>query len=135
MSKSLVLVGVILAVIVLPGCATTSTEQNYSSDQALQKMTSNRLRSALNGNTVKWPDGSAVYYSGSEIRTAGSDGESIIGAINFSNDQHCRSWNGGGERCSTVYEGADGKLSFFVEGETDSSGGYALILKGNPNKL
>jgi len=135
MNSAFVTVGVIVGGIVLSGCETLPSGQRSANDQALKKMSSERLRSALNGNSVKWPDGSTVYYSGSEIKTLGFDGESLVGEINFSNDQHCSSWSGGGERCSTVYEGADGKLSFFVEGETDSSSGYALILKGNPDKL
>jgi len=139
MNSTFVSAGVIAGAIVLSGCATSPSGQNsandQASDQALKKMSSARLRSVLNGNSVKWPDGSTVYYSGSEIKTLGFDGESIAGAIDFKNDQHCSRWNGGGERCSTVYESADGKLSFFVEGETDSSSGYALILNGNPSKL
>jgi len=125
---------VVFAALVLSACATPS-EQNFATDQELRKMTSSRLKSVLNGNTVQWGDGSAVYYNGSEIRAFGPDGTAIVGAIRFKNNQHCRSWNGGGERCSDVYEGADGTLSFFVPGETDSSGGIARVLNGNPNNL
>lgn len=135
MNITLCTTSVFLASLVLSACATSTTQQTSSADQDLRKMTSKRLKSVLHRNTVQWGDGSAVYYNGSEIRTFGLDGAVILGVINFKNDQHCSSWNEGGERCSTVYEGSDGTLSFFVPGETDSSGGFARVLKGNPKNL
>ena len=126
-------------ILALSACATspienTSAEELVAKNQNLQQMTSERLKTVLDGNTVKWADGSHVYYSGSEIRSVESDGSPIVGTIKFVDNQHCRAW-GGADKCSSVYEEKDGKLSFFVDGKPDSSGGYGYVIAGNPENL
>jgi len=115
--------------------ATKSAEGLFAENQGLQQLTSEKLQTVLNGNTLRWADGSHVYYVGSEIRAQDSNGEPMVGAINYANDLHCRSWRGGKDKCSSVYQDGEGKLSFFVDGKPDSSGGYAYVLTGNPEGL
>lgn len=120
--------------LVLSACATQSAEDVFAENQGLQQMTSERLQAVFDGNTLEWGDGSIVYYTGAEIRTPESDGTVTVGTISFTNNQHCRSW-GGADKCSTVYENGDGKLSFFVGGKPDSSGGFGRIVTGNTKDL
>jgi len=121
-------------VILVAACATKSAEDIFVENQGLQPMTSERLQTVLDGNTIQWGDGTNVYYSGSEIRALDSDGGSMVGTIKFSDNLHCRAW-GGADKCSSVYEDSDGKLTFFVDGKPDSSGGYGRVISGNPENL
>lgn len=127
------------ATLAITSCAATSPDASpedvFAEQNNVQQMTSRRLATVLDGNTLIWDDGSAVYYSGSEIRTPNSDGTVTVGTIDFSNNMHCRTWNGGGEKCSSVYEDDDVNLNFFVEGQPDSSGGRGRITIGKPEGL
>ena len=115
--------------------AAKSAEDIFAENQGLQRLTSEKLGAVLEGNTLQWADGTHVYYVGSEIRAQNSNGELMIGAINYANDLHCRSWRSGKEKCSTVYHDGEGKLTFFVDGNPDSSGGHGQIIAGNPREL
>jgi len=106
-------------------------EDLFVENRGLQQMTSEELESVLDGNTVVWGDGSIVYYNGAVIQGITPDGTQLVGAINFANSLHCRSWNGGSDKCSTVYDDGSGILTFFVNGRPDSSGGYAQVYIGN----
>lgn len=110
-----------------------SAENIYAESRGLQQMTSDELQSVLGGNTIVWGDGSIVYYTGAEIRTP--DITLTMGTIDFAGDLHCRTWNGGRPKCSTVYDDGSGILYFFVDGNPDSSGGYARIFIGNTEQL
>jgi len=121
--------------LILPACATKTAEDLFVENTGQQQLTSERLLAILDGNTAKWADGSYVYYSGSEIRALDSEGEPMVGTINFDNDRHCRSW-GGSEKCSTVYAvGSDDTLAFYVNGKSDTSGGEVVVIAGNPENL
>jgi len=106
----------IILVMLLSACATKSAEDIFVESQGLQPMTSERLQTVLDGNTIQWGDGTNVYYSGSEIRALDSGGGPMVGTIDFSDNLHCRAW-GGEDKCSSVYEDSDGKLTFFVDGK------------------
>ncbi len=121
--------------LLLSACATKSAEDLFIENSGQKQLTSEQLSTILDGNTVRWADGSHVYYNGSEIRALDSDGNPMVGIISFENDLHCRSW-GGGEKCSSVYAvGGDDKLAFYVDGKSDSSGGEVVVIPGNPQSL
>lgn len=133
--KNIRVVSLIALTSALSACANKSAESIYSENQGSLRLSSERLQTIFDGNTLEWADGTVVYYNGSEIRASESDGTVIVGTIRFTDNLHCRSWNGGNEKCSTVYEDGKGKLFFFVDGKPDSSGGYGRIVAGNPNQL
>jgi len=132
--RTLCVSSIVLSAMSLSACATKSAEDVFVESQGLQPMTSERLEVVLDGNTIQWADGTNVYYSGSEIRALDSDGGPMVGTINFADNLHCRAW-GGADKCSSVYEGPDGTLTFFVDGKADSSGGYGQVIEGNPENL
>jgi len=134
MKTALHFTGIIAMTVLLPACAAKSAEDIFAENHGLQQMTSEKLESALEGNTLRWQDGSHVYYVGSEIRSLDSNGEPMVGTINCADNLHCRSW-GKKYKCSAVYHDGEGKLSFFVDGKPDSSGGHGQILIGNTKEL